>query len=150
MSCWISSSRVHTTFTGPSTCLAISTARATPSLSSRPAKAAADQVIVHHDLVQRQPATFAAAAWARARAWLPTQMSQPSLRTCTVQFIRLHGRVREERNLVGRLDPGGGAHHGRVHIADVLRHHSRIERRLLKLTRDRLRVERDVRAVVRC
>jgi len=29
------SSRVHTTLTGPSTCLAISTARATPSASSR-------------------------------------------------------------------------------------------------------------------
>src|SRR5437879_13143410 len=35
MSCWISSSRVQTTFTGPSTCMAIWTARVTPSISSR-------------------------------------------------------------------------------------------------------------------
>jgi hypothetical protein len=34
-----------------------------------------------------RPAVFAAAAWARAMAWLPTHTSQPSLRRCTVQFI---------------------------------------------------------------
>jgi hypothetical protein len=36
-----------------------------------PAKAAADG----------RPAVFAAAAWARAATWVPTQSSQPSLRT---------------------------------------------------------------------
>jgi hypothetical protein len=35
ISCWMYSSRVRTTLTGPSTCLAISTARTAPLLSSR-------------------------------------------------------------------------------------------------------------------
>ncbi len=34
-----------------------------------------------------RPAVFAAAAWAHARTWLPTQTSQSSLRTWTVQFV---------------------------------------------------------------
>ena len=34
-----------------------------------------------------RPAAFAAIAWTRAIAWLPTQTSQSSLRTWTVQFI---------------------------------------------------------------
>ena len=61
---------------------------------------------------------------------------------------RLHRRVREERNLVGRLDLGGGARHGLVDIADVLRDRARLERRLFELGRDRLGVELGVRTVV--
>ena len=61
---------------------------------------------------------------------------------------RLHCRVREERNLVGRVDLGGGARHGLVDIADVLRDRPRIERRLLELGRDVVRAELGVRTVV--
>ena len=54
MSCWMSSSRVHTTFTGPSTCLAIWTARTDAVGLQPPAEAAADQMIVDDDLLERQ------------------------------------------------------------------------------------------------
>jgi len=87
-----------------------------------PAEAAADQVIVNHHLVQRQPGGFCpAVAWARARAWLPTQTSQAVLADMNGAVHRLHRRVREERNLVGRLDLGGGARHRAVDIAEILR-----------------------------
>jgi hypothetical protein len=45
------------------------------------AEAAADQMVVATTLSNGSPVTFAAAAWTRAMAWLPTQISQPSLRT---------------------------------------------------------------------
>ena len=61
---------------------------------------------------------------------------------------RLYRRVREERNLVGRLDLGDGARHGLVDIADSLRDRARIERRLFELGRDRLSVELGVWPVV--
>ena len=49
---------------------------------------------------------------ARARsAWLPTQISQPSLRTWTVQFIGSIVACARNGTLVGRLDLGGGARH---------------------------------------
>ena len=46
-----------------------------------PAKAAADQVIVDHDLVERQARGLGRRDLDARRAWLPTQTSQPSLRT---------------------------------------------------------------------
>ncbi len=61
---------------------------------------------------------------------------------------RLHRRVREERNLVGRLDLGDGARHGLVSIADILRNGSRTLCRPLKLLLDVIRIELGVRAVV--
>jgi hypothetical protein len=61
---------------------------------------------------------------------------------------RLHRRVREERNLVGRVDFGDGARHGLVGIADILRNRPRIERGLLELAHDICRVELGVRPVV--
>ena len=148
MSCWISSSRVHTTFTGPSTCLAISTARMTPSVSEPPAEAAADQMIVDDDLVQRQ-----ARGLRRRRLGARHRLAaDPDLAAVLADMNRavhrLHRGVREERNLVDRLDLGDGARHGLVDIADVLRHRARLERRLFELADDRVGVELGVRAVV--
>jgi hypothetical protein len=56
--------------------------------------------------------------------------------------------MREEWNLVGSLDLGGGGRHDLVDIADVLRHRSRIERRLIELAHDLFRGELGVWAVV--
>ena len=61
---------------------------------------------------------------------------------------RLHRGVRKERNLIDRLDLGGGARHGLVGIADVLGDRARLERRLFELTRDVRGVELGVRTVV--
>ena len=148
MSCWMSSSRVHTTLTGPSTCMAIWTARATPSTLQPPAEAAADQMIVDDDLVQRQ-----AGGLRRRRLGARDGLAaDPDLAAVLADMDRavhrLHRRVREERNLVGRLDLGGGARHRLVDIADVLRDRPRIERRLLELGRDVVGAELGVRAVV--
>jgi hypothetical protein len=49
-------------------------------------KPTADQMIVGNDLVQRQACGLRRRLDSRD-GWLPTQTSQPSLRTCTVQFI---------------------------------------------------------------
>jgi len=46
-----------------------------------PSEPAANQMIVDHDLIQRQTCGFRRCAWARAKACVPTQISQPSLRT---------------------------------------------------------------------
>src|SRR4030081_1382839 len=117
MSCWISSSRVQTTFTGPSTCMAIWTARGTPSISSR--RPPPPRVGSRHDLAADPD--FAAVLAHMRRA-----------------VHRLHGCMREERNLVGRLDLGHRARHRAVGIADVLRNCARAERRLFELIHDLL------------
>ncbi len=56
--------------------------------------------------------------------------------------------MREERDLVGRLDLGDGARQGRIDVADILRDRPRLERRLLELRHDRFGVELGVRPVV--
>ena len=49
--------------------------------------------------------------------------------------------MREERNLIGRLDLGDRGRHGLLAIADVLRDRPRIQRRLFKRARNpRLKV----------
>jgi len=54
----LSSSRVHTTFTGPSTCLAMRTAD-TPCRARLAAETAAEQVLLTIDFVDREAAAFA-------------------------------------------------------------------------------------------
>ena len=51
------------------------------------AEAAAQQMVVHATFSGGRPATFAAAPGRGATTWVPTQTSQPSCRTWTVQFI---------------------------------------------------------------
>src|SRR5712691_6859580 len=61
---------------------------------------------------------------------------------------RLHGRVREERYLIGRLDLGRGSRHGAADIADALRNYARIERGVFEFVRDIVGVELGMRTVV--
>ena len=76
------------------------------------AEPAADQVIVDHDLVQRQ-----ARGLRRRRLGARHDLAaDPDFAAVLAHMNgavhRLHGRVREEGNLVGRLDLGDGARHG--------------------------------------
>ena len=87
MSCWISSSRVHTTLTGPSTCLAMRTALVDHVRLEPAAEAAAEQMVVHGDLLDGRPAALAAAACTRVMTCVPIQTSHAPGVRCTVQFI---------------------------------------------------------------
>ena len=113
-----------------------------------PAKSTADQMIVDRDLIQRQ----AQGLCRRRLSPRDDLAADPDFATlhanmdCAVH--RLHCGVREKWNLVDRFDLRGGARHGPVDIADILRNCARIERRLFELTRDLSRVELGVRTVV--
>jgi hypothetical protein len=61
---------------------------------------------------------------------------------------RLHGGVRKKRHLIGGLDFGDRARHCADHIADRLRHRTRIERGLSQLFSDVVPVELGVLALV--
>ena len=88
MSCWMSSSRLHTTFTGSFDCLAMSAA-CSDEVELEPApEAAAEQMIVDADLASgRAPASWRSTFCAMLGICVPTQISQPSGVTCTVQLI---------------------------------------------------------------
>ena len=102
-----------------------------------PAKAAADQMIVDHDLVQRQAGGLRRRRLGARDGLAADPDFAAVLADMNRAVHRLHRRVREERNLIGRLDLGDGARHGLVDIADVLRNRPRIERRLFELAHDR-------------
>ncbi len=87
-----------------------------------PAEAAADQMIVEHDLVQRQ------AGGLRCR-YLGTRdglVADPDFAAILADMDgavhRFQSRVREERNLIDRFDLGDGAHQRLIDVSDVLRH----------------------------
>ena len=86
-----------------------------------PAKAAADQMIVDHDLVRRQ----AGGLRCRGPGSRGDLGADPEFAAVLAYVNRavhwLHCRVREERDMVTRLDLGDGARHGLIAIADVLR-----------------------------
>ena len=148
MSCWMSSSRVQTTLTGPSTCLAISTARTTPSTSSRRPKPPPIRWLWTTTLSNGSPAVLRGRRLGAREGLAADPDFAAVLADMNGAVHRLHGGVREERDLVGRLDLGDGARHSLVDIADRLRHRARIERRLFELVRDVLRAELGVRTVV--
>ncbi len=87
MSCWMSSSRVHTTLTGPSTCLAMRTAATTMSGSSLRPKPPPSRCLWTVTFSTGRPAAFAASDCTRVMIWVPIQISQESGLRCTVQFI---------------------------------------------------------------
>src|SRR6266403_36725 len=111
-------------------------------------EAATDQMIVDYDLVQRQ----ARGLRRRRLGSREDLVADPDFAAvladmnCTVH--RLHRGVREERNLISRLDLGDGARHRLGYIADILRHGARILRRLLEIMQDVVRVELCVRTGV--
>ena len=103
-----------------------------------PAKAAADQMIVDDDLLGRQAGSLCGHRL-NARDRLAADPDFALILAEVHRAVhRLHRGVREERNLIGRLDLGGGARHRLVGVTDVLRHRARAERCLLELARDRL------------
>ena len=148
MSCWMSSSRVQTTLTGPSTCLAISTARMAPSDFETPAKSAADEMVMHDDLVERQSGDLRRRGLRACDGLGADPDFAIVLAHVDSAIHRLHRGVRQERHLVGRLDLRCGACHGFVGIADVLRNRAWIARRGFELARDVFRGELRMRAVV--
>src|SRR5258706_3983302 len=95
-----------------------------------PAEAAADQVIVDHDLVQRQ----AGGLGGRRLDSRQELRADPDLAAILAYMGRavhqFHRRVREERNLIGRLEPRDGARHRLADIADRPRYRPRTEPRL--------------------
>ncbi len=98
-----------------------------------PSEAAADEMIVDDDLVQRQARDFRRRRL-DARDGLAADPDFAAVLADVNRAVhRLHGRVREKRDLVSRLDLGDGARHGLVDISDVLRNRPRIERRLFEL-----------------
>jgi hypothetical protein len=86
-----------------------------------PAKPAADQMIVDHDLVQRQ----AGGLGSRRLGSRDGLGADPDLAAVLAEMNRavhrLHCRVRQERDLVGGLDLADGARHSLIAVADVLR-----------------------------
>jgi hypothetical protein len=86
-----------------------------------PAKAASDQMVVDHDLVQRQTRDLCGSGLGTRNHLVADPHFAPVLADMDRAVHRLHCGVRQERNLVGRLDLGDGARHGLVDIADILR-----------------------------
>ena len=113
-----------------------------------PAKAAANQMVVHDDLVQRQARDLCGSRLGARDDLVADPDFAAVLADMRRAVHRLHCRVREERDLVGRLDLGNRTRHGFVGVADILRHRPRIERGLFQRAHDLLRVELGVRAVV--
>ena len=113
-----------------------------------PAKPAADQMIVDHDLVQRQAGGLGSRRLGSRDGLAADPDFAAVLAEMNRAVHRLHCRVRQERDLVGRLDLGDAGRHGRIAIADVLRNRAWIERRLFELARNLLCVELGVRPVV--
>jgi len=86
-----------------------------------PPKAAADQMVVDHDLVQRQASGLRRCGLG-SRDDLGADPDFAAVHADMNRAVhRLHRRVRKERDLVGRLDRGGGGRHGLADIADILR-----------------------------
>ena len=100
-----------------------------------PAEPSAEQMVVDHDLVQRQVRGLGH----RRLGARHDLAAEPDLAAVLAQMNRavhrLHRGVGEERHLVGRLDLGDGARHCLVDIAGILRHRSSPERGLLELSR---------------
>jgi hypothetical protein len=113
-----------------------------------PPEATTDQVIVDDDLIQRQAGRLRCRRLDARHGLAADPDFATVLADMNRAVHRLHGRVREEGEMVGRLDLGDGARHGPVDIADVLRHRPGFERRLFELACDRIGRELGVRTVV--
>ena len=86
MSCWMSSSRVQITFTGPSTFWAMRTDFTTMSVSSLRPKPPPSIWLWKLILSGVVSSVLAAAATALVCTWLPPHISQPPSFTWTVKF----------------------------------------------------------------
>src|SRR5262249_21164785 len=113
-----------------------------------PAKAAAEQMIVDNDLVERE-----ARCLGRSSLGAPDVLAaDPDLAAVPADMNRaihrLHRGVSQEWNLISSLDPDGSVRHGLVGISNILRHRARAERRLFELARDLFGGKFCVRAIV--
>src|SRR5262249_39124674 len=113
-----------------------------------PAKPTTEQMVVDDDLVQRQSGNLRGSGlYAHDRLAADPDFAIV-LAHMDSAIHRLHGRVREEWNLVGRFDLRRSVRQCLVDIANALRNRSRLERRGFELPRDVLRGQLRVRAVV--
>ena len=88
MSCWMSSSRLQTTFTGPSTCCGDLDGEDAAVGLEPSAEAAAEQMVVNLDRILRQAGDLGDHSLRqRSAPGCRPRCSQPSLRRWTVQFI---------------------------------------------------------------
>ena len=116
MACWISSSRVHTILTGPSTFCAIRTALPDHVDFQPTPEPAADEMVVDGDLVERQTRDFCCDCL-RAGDDLIAYPDLARIRLDMKRAVhRLHGRMGQQGNVIGGFDPI--AAQGRGLIAD--------------------------------
>ena len=113
-----------------------------------PPEAAAEQMIVNLDLLRRQPGGLRRGGMGTAQ----DLCSDPDLAAVLPQVDRAVHRLQrgmsEKRQLVGRLDLGRGARHGRLDVALTARNGARALRCTLELPDDIRRAEGRVRALV--
>ncbi len=105
-----------------------------------PAEATADQVIVDDDLFERKAGSLGRCRLGPRDRLGADPNFDPVAADVSRAVHRLHRCVREERNMVSRLDLRRGTRHRAVRIADFLRNGPGPERRLFKLRRDRFGV----------
>jgi hypothetical protein len=87
-----------------------------------PAEAAADQMVVDHDLLGRQACGLGCHRLNPRHCLAADPDFARILAKVHRAIHRLHRRVREERNLIHRLDSRCGARHRLVGVTDALRH----------------------------
>jgi hypothetical protein len=100
------------------------------------AEPVADQMVVDHDLVQRH-IHYLCGRGLDSRHGLGADPDFARVAADMDRAVhRLHGRMREERKVVGRVDLGRSARHRLADVADILRDDPWFERRLFELCRD--------------
>ena len=123
--------------------------RARDAVDLEPAtKAAADQVVVDHDLVQRQSGGLCGGGLCTSDDLAADPDFATVLANIDGAVHGLHRRVGQKRHLVDRVDFGDGPRDCLGDIADVLCDRPWIERSFLEITRDILDAECRVRPVV--
>ena len=126
----MSSSRVQTTFTGPSTCLAIRTAWVYVVELQPAAEPAAQQMVVDHHFLRREAGDL------RRHGLGPRQHlgAGPDLAAVLPDVDRavhrLHGGVRQERHLVDGFHLSDRRRSARRRISLLPGHHARLPRGL--------------------
>jgi len=83
----MSSSRVHTTFTGAPTAFAVSTASTMKSISPRRPKPPPSKVVLTMTFSGGSPVILAAVACVPPGFWVGAQITHESRLTCAVAFI---------------------------------------------------------------
>ena len=151
MSCWMSSSRLHTTLTGSFDLLGDQRGLHDEVELEPAPEAAAQQVIVNAHLLRLQPERLRDGLL-RDGGDLRADPDIAAVRRHLHGAVhRLHRRVREERRLVDGFDLGRGARQRGLHVALVLGDGAWRLRRLGQRGHDVSRGKRGVRPVVeRC